>query len=40
MKPVQAPYSMFYDANAKCDYHGGVVGHSIDNCRLFKYKVQ
>jgi len=40
MKLMQPPYPKFYDANAKCDYHGGVVGHSIENCRPFKYKVQ
>jgi len=39
-KPPQPPYSRNYDPNAKCDYHGGVVGHSIENCRQFKYKVQ
>jgi len=40
MKPPQPPYSKNYDPNAKCAYHGGVVGHSIENCRQFKYKVQ
>jgi len=40
MKPPQPPYSRNYDPNAKCEYHGGVVGHSIENCRQFKYKVQ
>jgi len=40
LKPLQPPYPKFYDANAKCDYHGGAVGHSIENCKAFKYKVQ
>jgi len=40
MKPLQPPYPKFYDANAKCDYHSGAVGHSIENCKAFKYKVQ
>jgi len=40
MKPLQPPYPKFYNANAKCDYHGGVVGHSIENYKAFKYKVQ
>ena len=40
MKPLQPPYPKFYDANAKCDYHGGAVGHSIENYKAFKYKVQ
>jgi len=26
MKPLQLPYPKFYDANARCDYHGGAVG--------------
>ena len=40
MKPLQPPYPKFYDGNARCYYHGGVVGHSIENCRVFKFKVQ
>ena len=40
MKPPQPPHSRNYDPNAKCEYHGEVVGHSIENCRQFKYKVQ
>jgi len=40
LKPLQPPYSKFYDANAKCDYHGGAMGHSIENCKAFKLKVQ
>jgi len=40
MKSVQLPYSKFYDINAKYDYCGRSVGHSIENCRPFKYKVQ
>jgi len=40
MKPLQPPYPKFYDSNARCDYHGGAVGHSIENCRAFKFKVQ
>ena len=40
MKPLQPPYPKFYEANARCDYHGGAVGHSVENCRAFKFKVQ
>jgi len=40
MKPLQPPYPKFYDANARCDYHGGAVGHSVENYRAFKFKVQ
>jgi len=40
LKPLQPPYPKFYYNNAKCDYHGGEVGHSIENCKAFKFKVQ
>jgi len=40
LRYAQPPYPRNYDPNAKCEYHGGVVGHSIENCRQFKYKVQ
>jgi len=39
-KTLQPPYSRFYDANAKCEYHSGEVSHSIENCRPLKFKVQ
>lgn len=29
-----------YDANARCDYHMGEAGNTIDNCKAFKYRVQ
>jgi len=37
---IQPPYSRYYDVNAKCEYHGGEVGHSTENCQALKYKVQ
>jgi len=37
---IQPPYPRFYDANAKCGYHGGEIGHSTENYRALKYKVQ
>jgi len=27
-RTIQPPYPRFYDANAKCEYHGGEIGHS------------
>jgi len=39
-RTIQPPYPRFYDANAKCEYHSGEIGHSTENCRAFKYKVQ
>ena len=29
-----------YDVNAKCDFHSGAPGHTIENCRAFKHVVQ
>jgi len=37
---IQPPYSRYYDANAKCEYQGGEVGHSTKNYQALKYKVQ
>ena len=34
------PYPKKYDVNSKCEYHGGVGGHSMENCMAFKDKVQ
>ena len=39
-KPRRPPYPKEYDANARCEYHGGVIGHSIEDCTTFKDKVQ
>ena len=36
----RSPYPKKYDVNAKCEYHGGVGGHSIEDCTTFKDKVQ
>ena len=40
MKPVQPPFPKSYDANARCEYHGGGVGHSTERCLALKHKVQ
>ncbi|XP_050914741.1 uncharacterized protein LOC127129632 [Lathyrus oleraceus] len=29
-----------YDANARCEFNSGAPGHSIENCKALKYKVQ
>ena len=39
-KTLQPPYPRYYDASAKCEYHSGEVGHSTENCRALKFKVQ
>ena len=39
-KPKRLPYPRGSDVNATCEYHGGVGGHSVENCKAFKNKVQ
>ena len=39
-RPRRPPYPKGYDVNTICEYHGGVGGHSMENCTAFKDKVQ
>ena len=39
-RPKRPPYPKGYDINARCEYHGGVRGHSTEDCMTFKDKVQ
>ncbi|XP_058784564.1 uncharacterized protein LOC131659375 [Vicia villosa] len=42
-RPTKAPtppFSKGYNPNAKCAFHSGVVGHSIEDCWVLKEKVQ
>ena len=39
-RPKRPLYPKKYDVNAKCEYHGEVGGHSMENCTIFKDKVQ
>ena len=39
-RPRRPPYPKRYDVNAICEYHGGVGGHSVENCKALKDKVQ
>jgi len=39
-KTLQSPYPKYYNASAKCEYHSGEMGHSTENCRALKFKVQ
>ncbi|XP_022720743.1 uncharacterized protein LOC111278336 [Durio zibethinus] len=39
-RPRKPPYPKWYDPNAKCEFHDGVKGHSIEDCTAFKDKVQ
>ncbi|KAL4362721.1 hypothetical protein GQ457_04G022830 [Hibiscus cannabinus] len=38
--PMQPPYPSWYDPKAQCEYHVGITGHYIDNCKAFKKVVQ
>ncbi|XP_017624633.2 uncharacterized protein LOC108468252 [Gossypium arboreum] len=40
LKPLQPPYIKWNDANAKCEYHAGISGHSIENCTGFEKAVE
>ncbi|KAF1871148.1 hypothetical protein Lal_00020882 [Lupinus albus] len=32
--------SPWYDPNANCDYHSGIIGHSTETCRALKHRIQ
>ena len=38
-KPRKPPYPRGYDVNSTCEYHGGVWGHFVENCKALKDKV-
>ncbi|KAK8562408.1 hypothetical protein V6N12_010489 [Hibiscus sabdariffa] len=38
--PFHPPFPAWYDEKARCDYHGGVLGHSIENYTAFKKVAQ
>src|SRR3954469_3396258 len=40
MGPPPSPLPPGYDANARCEFHSGAPGHTIEKCRALKYKVQ
>ncbi|XP_017629013.2 uncharacterized protein LOC108471991 [Gossypium arboreum] len=40
LKPMQPPFAKWYDANAQCEYHAGISGHTIENCTAFKKLVE
>ncbi|KAE8702101.1 hypothetical protein F3Y22_tig00110503pilonHSYRG00823 [Hibiscus syriacus] len=40
IKPFQPPYPNWYDINVYCEYHFGAQGHTIENCLVFKRRVQ
>jgi len=40
LDPVKPPYPRWYDPSARCEYHGGAVGHLIDNCGALRGRIQ
>ena len=38
--PIEPPYPRWYDANASCDYHYGIKGHSTETYQALKNQVQ
>ena len=38
-KIYQSPFAQWYNPNATCTYHGGILGHSIKQCVTSKHKV-
>ncbi|RDX67654.1 hypothetical protein CR513_53435, partial [Mucuna pruriens] len=40
IKPLEPPHTRSYDPSARCDYHGGVIGHPTEICWSLKHKVQ
>jgi len=39
LAPVQPPYPNWYKPELNCEYHTGIVGHSIHTCNAFKRKL-
>ncbi|XP_052888079.1 uncharacterized protein LOC108468597 [Gossypium arboreum] len=40
LKPLQPPFPKWYDANAQCENHAGISGHTIENCTAFEKVVE
>jgi len=36
VRPMQPPFSAWYNPNQTCKYHIGIAGHSIEDCDAFK----
>ncbi|XP_050896696.1 uncharacterized protein LOC127103487 [Lathyrus oleraceus] len=39
-RPQPSPLPPGYDANARCEFHTRAPGHTLDNCKELRYKVQ
>ncbi|CAJ2644571.1 unnamed protein product [Trifolium pratense] len=40
LPPMVPPYPPHFNSNIQCEYHFGALGHTIENCKAFKHKVQ
>ena len=40
LAPLRPPFSRWYNAHTRCDYHAGNLGHSTKNCTALNHKVQ
>ena len=40
LAPLRPPFSRWYNAHTRCDYHGGNPSHPTENCTALKYKVR
>ena len=38
--PVIPQYPSDFDVNAHCDYHAGAQGHSTEDCKVLRSKIQ
>lgn len=39
LKAHLTPLPPSYDVNARCEFHYGMLGHMVENCKAFNYKV-
>ncbi|GKV48863.1 hypothetical protein SLEP1_g55653 [Rubroshorea leprosula] len=40
MVPLNPPFPIWYNPQARCEYHSGGVGHDLENCLVLKHRVQ
>ncbi|GKV51312.1 hypothetical protein SLEP1_g57982 [Rubroshorea leprosula] len=40
MVPLNPPFPIWYNPQARCEYHSGGVGHDLENCLALKHRVQ
>ncbi|GKV00144.1 hypothetical protein SLEP1_g12886 [Rubroshorea leprosula] len=40
MVPLNPPFPIWYNPQARCEYHNGGVGHDLENCLALKLRVQ